>query len=221
MKTTRRTLLAVSFSALALTALSTGLTSPAWAAEKTPGEPDKFLSEFAAKAFSQLSDENLSNEEREARFDKLLVEGFNVPAISRFVLGKNWRKASKEERTTFIGLFQEYLAQRFAPLFAGYEGKGVVTKRVTVSKKNPSISWVASELPLPGGKQLKVDWRIHHDDENGDYDILDIKTEQISLVITLRGEFASVIQKQGSVDGLNKELRRQLDRGAFRPKTDA
>ena len=201
MKTSRRSLLTVSFSGLTLALLSRPLTGVVWGAENTAGEPEKFLAEFAMKAFEQLGE--------------LLEEGFDVPAISRFVLGRYWRTASDEEKSTFVTLFREYLSQRFAPLFGDYDGKGLIIKRITANSKNPSISWVSSELPLPDGKILNVDWRI----QDGDYDILDIKTEQISLVITLREEFASVVQQQGSITGLNNQLRHQLDKGAFRPKS--
>ena len=190
-----------------------------WGAENTAGEPEKFLAEFAMKAFEQLGNKSLGDQERESRFGELLEEGFDVPAISRFVLGRYWRTASDEEKSTFVTLFREYLSQRFAPLFGDYDGKGLIIKRITANSKNPSISWVSSELPLPDGKILNVDWRIHHDSKDGDYDILDIKTEQISLVITLREEFASVVQQQGSITGLNNQLRHQLDKGAFRPKS--
>ena len=41
------------------------------------------------------------------------------------------------------------------------------------------------------------------------------------MAITLRSEYASVIKKEGGLDGLVKLLRKKLERGDFKPAVTA
>ncbi|MFQ6018777.1 MAG: ABC transporter substrate-binding protein [Kiloniellaceae bacterium] len=49
--------------------------------------------------------------------------------------------------------------------------------------------------------------------------MFDVVVEGVSMVITLRSEYGSVIKRMGGIDGLVRLLRDKLGRGEFAPKT--
>ena len=60
-----------------------------------------------------------------------------------------------------------------------------------------------------GGRQpLKVDWRVRELD-GGDLVAIDVIIEGVSLIVTQRSEFSSVIERSG-MDGLLAELRQRV-----------
>ncbi|WP_119168974.1 MlaC/ttg2D family ABC transporter substrate-binding protein [Algihabitans albus] len=189
------------------------LGAPASAQAETPTE---FLQEFSNTALTQLTGDDLSQAEREARFGTLLEEGFDVPAVSQFILARFWRSASEQERADFIEVFKDYLAQRFLPLFGGardaelrFGGSQPLQGRDDLFEVPVTFS------PPGGGEPVRTIWRVRG--QSADFKILDVRAEGVSLAVTLRDEYSSVIRQQGSVTGLVQELRRLIDSGQVRP----
>ena len=108
----------------------------------------RFLAELTDRAVDQLTEPGLSNDEQERRFRSLIGEGFDIPAIGRFVLGRYWRRASEAEQVVFLVTFEDLIVHRFLPLFADYAGDKI---RVGVARpftNNPDFVSVSSKLFL-------------------------------------------------------------------------
>ena len=58
----------------------------------------------------------------------------------------------------------------------------------------------------PGAENIRVDWRLR---KAGSFKIIDIMVEGVSMVITQRADFASVIQSRGGIPGLIEMLRQR------------
>ena len=66
-------------------------------------------------------------------------------------------------------------------------------------------------IESPNGSSIRVDWRVRLND--GEYKIVDVVIEGVSMVITHRSESASVIQHGGGrVQALIDALRQQAVR---------
>src|SRR3954468_15177737 len=65
-------------------------------------EASEFITRLAERAIEGLTERDLPLPERLARFRKLLNDGFDVPQIGRFVLGRYWRVASEDERGEYL-----------------------------------------------------------------------------------------------------------------------
>lgn len=188
-------------------------TAPA--VQAAPGA-DQFLKHYGEKALKELTQDGISDEERKARFEKLLDEGFDVQAIGQFVVARYWRAADDQERQAFLKVFRDYLTQRFLPLFSDYKGETFDTQAPKPTDRD-GLVWVPLKLDRDaGGEAVKTEWLLRSTDDS--YKILDIKAEGTSMAITLRDEYASVIRREGSLSGLTKEIKRLLDQGAFTPK---
>jgi phospholipid transport system substrate-binding protein len=178
--------------------------------------PQSFLQDFSDRALERLGGD-ISAAERQARFDDLLDEGFDVPAISQFILARYWRTADEEAREAFVDVFKDYLGQRFLPLFDG--GGSDFDLRFgegnTLQGRDDLFDVPVTFAPSGGSEPINTTWRVRQQD--GDYKILDVRAEGVSLAVTLRDEYSTVIRRAGGVDGLVEELRRLVESGQVSP----
>ena len=165
--------------------------------------PSQFIMALGNTAIHTMVDGGLIDEERIGRFRELLVDRFDLPLIGRFVLGVHWRRASPGQRFEFFGLFEEYLVSIYASGLGQYGGESLSVKSTRPAGKD---TIVRTEVHGPRLPTLKVDWRIRGD--TGNYKVVDIMVEGVSLVNIQRDQFASVIRRTGgNVEGLLAELR--------------
>jgi phospholipid transport system substrate-binding protein len=201
----RRTLFAAGF--VVIVGLARAM-APAAAAT----DPATMINELGNQALEVLG-KNVAPGEREARFRQLFHQDFDVPGIARFVLGRYWRTASPAEQQEFVGLFAEYIALAYSNRLAEYSGE---TLKVLGSRPSPGGVLVQSEILRPNGAPpAHVDWLLTPAD--GGYKISDVIVEGISMAVTQRSEFASVIQRNGGqVQGLIRALRAKTAGAAAR-----
>ena len=171
-----------------------------------------FLTDLGERAVVELGDNALDEAERERRFRSLFNESVDVPAIGRFVIGPHWRRASEEDKSAFLQVFEDAIVQRFLPLFAEYSGETFSIGRIRKDANNPQHLFVTTTILQTNGEPVDVEWRVRERD--GDYQILDIIAEGVSMAITLRQEYSSVIRQSG-VSGLTAQLRQKVEAGAF------
>jgi phospholipid transport system substrate-binding protein len=168
-------------------------------------DPAAVIKNLGNRALEVLG-KNATPAQRVARFHELFREEFDVPGIARFVLGRYWKTATPEQQEEFVKLFEDYIALVYSNQLAAYSGEML---KVTGSRTNAEGAVVASEIIRPSGAPpVKVDW--HLTDRNGSYKISDVTVDGISMAVTQRSEFASVIQRSGGqVGGLIAQLRQK------------
>jgi phospholipid transport system substrate-binding protein len=166
-------------------------------------DPAAMISSLGSRALEVLG-KNATPAQRVSRFRELLRKDFDVPGIARFVLGRYWKVATPEQQAEFVRLFEDYIALAYSTRLAEYTGE---TFKVTGSRPDADGAVVMSEILRPtGAPPVKVDWRLAS--HNGVYKIRDVSVDGISMAVTQRSEFASVIQHNGGqVQGLIGMLR--------------
>lgn len=208
--------------AFGLSALFFAVAMPA-SAPLAATDAGQFLTSFGERAVKELNDETLNETQRETRFRELFNEAVDVPAIGRFILGTHWRTASPQEREDFLVVFEDIALQRFLPLFTQqsdeYDGNSFEITEVRHSDSNKKHIFVHANVDRAGGEPARLVWRVRERD--GQFKILDITVEGISMVLALREEYGSAINQTGSVEGLVELMREKVQSGAFTPPTSA
>lgn len=174
----------------------------------------KFVQELGNRAILELTDKGISDAERVNRMRAMLQQSFDEVAVSRFVLGTYWNRASEAEQTEFVKLYETLVSYTYAGLFKKYSGE---TFQVLREREVSGDIVVYAQINQPaGGQPIPIEMLVR--EENGAYRAIDIKVEGISMPLTHRKEYASVIQRnQGQVAGLLKILREkagQLEKGS-------
>ncbi len=193
------------------------LVLPAAARALDTNQAASFLEELQEKAASRLGDSSVSDKEKEDHFRKLFNENFDVPAIGRFVIGRYWRAASQEDQKAFLAVFEDAMVQRFLPLLAENSSERFNIGNVTPDARNDNMALIDSRIDRTEGEPYKVSWRVRETD--GDFKILDIVAEGVSMAITLRSEYGTVLKNNGGqLPPLTEALREKVAAGAFAPR---
>ncbi len=120
----------------------------------------------------------------------LIRVGFDLDVTSQFVIGRFWGRAKAEQRAEFKDLFTEYLVNTYATRFEQYR---IGTLTVVASNRVAGGDFLVQTTIDRPIDTANVVWRVRS--WNGEYRIIDILIDGISLALTHRSEFASVIQR--------------------------
>lgn len=174
-------------------------------AEGSGAEAKDFIDKMGKRAISFLGNDRMTQTQKEAEFRKLLKSNFDLRTIGRFVMGRNWKVASEAQRNEYQRLFEDLVVKVYAARFDEYQGQNfdVSSFRAAGKKDYLVTSYITSET----GPKVQVDWRVRKKD--GRYRIIDIIIEGVSMSVTQRSDFASVIQRGGGdVEVLLAHLRK-------------
>ena len=169
-------------------------------------EQSKFFVENLGKqVVEKVSNVNLSENERTINFRNLYLAAFDNYYISRFVLGRYWKRLDSDMRKQFIKSFDNYIVATYAPKFKGWEG----TFQAVDSLIENNYYNVKMNVLNKDGPTLKLMWKIYLD-KNKNFKILDVNIDGVSMLVTQRAEFLSVIKNNpkgviGLIEAMNKK----------------
>ncbi|WP_198263110.1 MlaC/ttg2D family ABC transporter substrate-binding protein [sulfur-oxidizing endosymbiont of Gigantopelta aegis] len=139
-----------------------------------------------------------------------LVPKINFPLMSRWVLGKNWRKATPEQQKKFIVEFQTLVVKFYSKALIQFLSSNdlsddIITFKPFRGELKGKYATIRSQVNPPSGAEpVKVNYDLYHS-KNGEWKVYDVSVEGISLVTTYRSSFKQIISKKG-MDALLMEL---------------
>jgi phospholipid transport system substrate-binding protein len=167
-------------------------------------DPVAFINQLGVQAIQVLGP-TVAMPQRVKRFHELFGSDFDLPGIAQFTLGRYWRTATPEQQQQYLGLLQDYLAQAYAGRLAQYAGEKFAA---TGSQQQGDETVVLSEITRNDGGKIRVEWHLIN---RGGWKISDAYVAGVSMKITQRDEFGSVIQQGGgSVQYLLDRLRQKV-----------
>ena len=99
------------------------LSLPFFTSSNEKIEQSKFFVENLGKeVVEKVSNVNLTENERNINFRNLYLNSFDNYYISRFVLGRYWKRLDSNMRKQFVESFNNYIVATYAPKFKGWEG---------------------------------------------------------------------------------------------------
>lgn len=150
----------------------------------------------------KILQQNLPRAQAEQQLDAVWLQAFDTEGIGKTVLGNNWKKASEEQRKAYLDIFPRYVARIYAIQFSDYSGETFeVSDR---GSQSGADTVVHAKIVRPNSEPIKVDFIVRTD--GGALKIKDVKVEGMSLLITKRSEFDSVVAQKG-IDGLIQAMR--------------
>jgi phospholipid transport system substrate-binding protein len=183
------------------------LLALAWAIGAMPrgaaaaDDPQAFVQDIGDQVV-QILQQNLPREQAEQQLNEVWLGAFDVEGIGKAVLGKNWKKATDAQRQDYMQVFPHYVAKLYAIQFSDYSGETFAVNGSKPGAGGDAI--VNAQINRPGGDPIKVDFVLKQGGQG--LKIKDVKVEGVSLLVTKRSEFDSVIAQRG-IDGLIQALR--------------
>lgn len=132
---------------------------------------------------------------------EIVMPHFDVNRMSAWVLGPSWKRASDAQKHAFADAFAAVLVRTYSKALTAYDGQEVVYLPERASQNNQSM--VRTEIRQSNGSVIPVHYRMYGTD--GDWKVVDVSIDGISLVTNYRNSFRREVQRQG-IDGLIKQL---------------
>ncbi len=143
---------------------------------------------------------------RSARLEGLIRRGFDLDLTSQLVLGKYWTRASQAHRQAFKELFAQYLVHSYARHLKAYRVETLAIVSSTPVGKSDFLVETRVE-GAQGDDPANPVWRLRLRD--GGFKLIDVHVDGISLALTERSQFGSVIRRNG-LDGMLSALRKRV-----------
>ena len=139
---------------------------------------------------SAYQDNNLPNEKKFLMVENTINNNFAGTGIAKFVAGKSWKSASKEVKTEYIKLFKRHLALNISSMMQGYSNQNYKLTNSSYDEKN-KVTLIDMEIFSDTGS-IQVTWRVKKSKDR--YFVIDLLVADISLVVTKRSEFNSMLK---------------------------
>lgn len=152
-----------------------------------------FVQSMANRAIGFLGNEGLSQAQKKNSFRKLLQDSFDMKTIGRFSLGRYWRFATPDQRNEYQKLFEKMVINVYSDRFSEYTGQKFETR--SFREEGTKDTLVTSYIVPEQGPEIEVEWRVRY--KKGRYKVVDVIVEGVSMSVTQRSDFSSVIQRGG------------------------
>jgi phospholipid transport system substrate-binding protein len=123
---------------------------------------------------------------------------------TRLAVGRAWSQATPEQKKKLVSEFRNMLVRTYSNAIEAYQGQTLKVMPSRGGKQDAKDeATVRTQFTRAGGKPLPIEFQMRKVGDN--WKVYDIAVEGISLVLTYRSEFDSVV-KQDGIDGLIKRL---------------
>jgi phospholipid transport system substrate-binding protein len=172
-------------------------------------DAESVVQDLARQVWALLERPDLDQRGRLDELTGVLESRTDVDLLSRLVLGRYWRLMSEEQRTGYQELFRAVVMRDLAMRLDRYasDASGSIDDHFQIvggGRVGDDDVLVRSRVIPETGKPVTVDWRLRQRPDGPV--IIDLVIEGVSLLVSQRSEFASVIERS-NMDGFLAELR--------------
>lgn len=137
---------------------------------------------------------------------------FNFQAMTASAVGRNWEKASADQKGRLVEEFKTLLVRTYASALSSYSNQKFDFRPLRAKPTDTDVT-VNVRVMQPGAQPVTIDYDMEKR-PNG-WKVWDVRVGGISLVANYRTEFDNLV-REGGVDGLLKALQgknKSLERG--------
>ena len=158
--------------------------------------PKEFIKELVDDVINQLSDKNLTKEEKSKFVEKVAIENVDINALGLYTLGELRKSSEKEDLSNYQKSFEKYFLKSLTSRLNDYSSsKFEITGE---EKKSSNYTIVNSKiLPDDGSPEIIIDWRIYTKNPEKPL-VRDLIVEGLSLARTQKEEFASILSSNNN-----------------------
>ncbi len=178
--------------------------------------PEQIVEDTSSKVLNTINEDNDRLREDPALINQLIndtvIPIIDLGSMGKLILGKYWKKASEDQRTSFIAEFKDMLIRTYAKSLVDY-GHAKVNVLPARDKQEGKYYTVQSELSVGSGKApLQVAY-IFRKNKQAEWKVFDLAVDGLSLVKNFRTSFSQEI-RETSLDALIARLANTNKSGA-------
>jgi phospholipid transport system substrate-binding protein len=168
--------------------------------------PDELVKRTADDVLAVVkTDKDIQSGNQEKIFkltEEKILPNFDFEKVSRLVLGKNWTRATPEQKDEFQNEFKTLLLRTYSVALSKYKNQTIEYKPLRMAD-GASDATVKTLILQQGGQPIAVDYALSK--KTDAWKVYDIVIEGVSLVTNYRSQFAQEIRQNG-MDSLIKKL---------------
>jgi phospholipid transport system substrate-binding protein len=176
-----------------------GLLLSCLAAPAAAESPEQAIRATTERVRAQIEANRAAYEADAARFQREieaeLLPGFDTRYIGQLVLGPHWRTASEAQRARFIEVFKNYLVRNYAGALLQYADMVELAWKPTRLAEGAEDATVRVDLMRREKPPVPIALSVRRVD--GQWKVYDVSVEGVSLATNFRGQFNTVIRRDG------------------------
>jgi phospholipid transport system substrate-binding protein len=137
-----------------------------------------------------------------ALVEEKVLPHFDFTHMTALAMGRNWRKASPEQKKQLTDQFRTLLVRTYSTALTKYRDQTIDYKPLRSQSGDTDVT-VRSSIQQPGAVPVTIDYSMEKTPAG--WKVYDVTVAGISLVTTYRDAFAQEVHNVG-VDGLIKKL---------------
>ena len=169
---------------LQLSAAAAVLPSPARSTEPLPAA--MVIERFQQDLLAIMKEaEALGFEDRYARFETVVRESHDLPAIAALAVGRKWKGLDDTQKRALLDAFGQLSIATYASRFDGYSGERFEIRDSTEDDKGRML--VSTRLLRPEDDPVQLDYVLHM--RGGRWQIVNIIAEGVSDLALKRSQY--------------------------------
>ena len=175
-------------------------------ANANPDNVQDWLNTEINEIINLYRDENIDAITRLNSIESAINNNFAGTGIARFVAGSAWKDSDENVRKEFVKQFKKHLYLTISSLMEGYSNQ---TFTVIDSRKDKNQGVYLIDIEIEQNEQKTiVTWRVK--ESKNKFYVIDLIVADVSLVITKRAEFSSMLKRvDNNLNELNTLLEKQ------------
>ena len=178
-------------------------TVTVFAADKST--PTGLVRDSVDKVVAILKDPSLDRGERWKKIGVIIEDRFDFRTMSQSVLATNWKKATPEERKSFVEFFSQYIEATYRNRIESYTNQEVIITGETIRGTRA----IVETRVVTDTTEIPVDYKLKNN--NGTWYAYDVVIEGVSLVNNYRSTFAAIVNNEG-MEGLLDDIQKRVDK---------
>ncbi|MCZ6566237.1 MAG: ABC transporter substrate-binding protein [Gammaproteobacteria bacterium] len=178
--------------------------------------PEQIVEETTTVVLAALNKEHARLKEDPTLINNLINETIipivDLNSMGKLILGKHWKRASEEQRSSFVSEFKDMLVRTYAKSLVDY-GHAEVKVLPDRNSKESKYHTVKTELYIGSGKAPLQIAYIFRNNKQDEWKVFDLSVDGLSLVKNFRTSFSQEI-KETSLDALIERLANTNKTGA-------
>jgi phospholipid transport system substrate-binding protein len=176
------------------------LAGSAFAADEAPDVMVKRVTDEVLEIVRNDKDIQSGNSKKAIELvETKVLPHFNFARMTALAVGKDWNKASPEQKKRLAKEFETLLVRTYSNALTAYKSQKIVYKPLKMQPGDTDVL-VRTEIRQPGQQAVQLDYGVEKQD-NGAWKVYDVVVAGISLVTNYRDTFAQEV-RNGGIDGL-------------------
>ncbi len=176
--------------ATAALVVAMALAQPARAAD----DPKQVVKSLTDAVVAVLQDKSTTADAKRSKIEGIVKDHTDFDTMSRLILARNWKDLPDPKKAQFVDEFREHLSVTYGKNVESYHDEKV---QIAGDRDEGRGDWtVMTKILRPaGGGDILVDYRLRQ--QNGEWKVIDIVIERVSLVSNFRSQFQDLMANGG------------------------